>query len=147
MMPFHHIGPMPVKPVPHLPPSPPWIAGVYCDDEATAITPASCPGSVHEDRIRFRAPAGRQPGDGPAPARPARCRTGQAQIDASLDRTYPALDALYKDIHQHPELAFQETRTAALLATTMRKLGFVVTEHVARQAWSRSIATGRGRWS
>ena len=50
------------------------------------------------------------------------------QIDAQLDRNYPELDALYKDIHAHPELAFQETRTAALLATRMRKLGFTVTE-------------------
>ena len=54
------------------------------------------------------------------------------QIDAQLDKNYPELDALYKDIHAHPELAFQETRTAALLATRMRKLGFTVTEHVAK---------------
>ena len=53
-------------------------------------------------------------------------------IDAGLDRTYPALDALYRDIHQHPELGFQETRTAALLADRMRKLGFTVTEHVGK---------------
>ncbi len=51
-------------------------------------------------------------------------------IDTALDRNYPHLDALYKDIHSHPELAFQESRTAALLATEMRKLGFEVTEHV-----------------
>jgi len=52
------------------------------------------------------------------------------RIDAILDRDYPHLDALYKDIHTHPELAFQEHRTAALLAAEMRKLGFSVTEHV-----------------
>jgi len=52
------------------------------------------------------------------------------RIDASLERNYPHLDALYKDIHAHPELAFQESRTAALLAGEMRKLGFEVTEHV-----------------
>jgi hippurate hydrolase len=53
-------------------------------------------------------------------------------IDAGLDRAYPHLDALYKDIHQHPELAMQETRTAALLAKEMRALGFEVTEHVGK---------------
>ncbi|WP_343528019.1 amidohydrolase [Sphingomonas sp.] len=53
-------------------------------------------------------------------------------IDAVLDRTYPALDTLYKDIHAHPEVGFQETRTAALLAQRMRKLGFTVTEHVGK---------------
>ncbi len=42
----------------------------------------------------------------------------------------PALDALYKDLHEHPELGFKELRTAALLANRMRKLGFEVTEKV-----------------
>jgi len=51
-------------------------------------------------------------------------------IDAVLDRDYPQLDSLYKDIHAHPELGFHETRTAALLAAKMRKLGFSVTEKV-----------------
>jgi hippurate hydrolase len=52
------------------------------------------------------------------------------RIGIALDHNYPHLDALYKDIHAHPELAFQESRTAALLAGEMRKLGFEVTEHV-----------------
>lgn len=56
----------------------------------------------------------------------------RASIAASLDRNWPRLDALYKDIHQHPELAFQENRTAALLAKEMRGLGFEVTEHVGK---------------
>ena len=53
----------------------------------------------------------------------------KAQIDAGLDKAYPHLDALYKDIHEHPELAMQETQTAAKLAKEMRALGFEVTEH------------------
>jgi hippurate hydrolase len=56
----------------------------------------------------------------------------QAAIKADLDKAYPHLDALYKDIHEHPELALQETRTAALLAKEMRALGFEVTEHVGK---------------
>lgn len=52
------------------------------------------------------------------------------QIDSGLAKAYPHLDALYKDIHEHPELGFQETRTAAKLAGEMRSLGFEVTEHV-----------------
>jgi amidohydrolase len=50
-------------------------------------------------------------------------------VDAGLDRGYAHLDALYKDIHQHPELGMQETQTAARLAKEMRALGFEVTEH------------------
>ena len=53
-------------------------------------------------------------------------------IDHELDADYPQLDHLYKDIHQHPELGFQETRTAALLAKEMRALGFTVTEGVGK---------------
>ncbi|MBS0334077.1 MAG: amidohydrolase [Proteobacteria bacterium] len=56
----------------------------------------------------------------------------KAQIDAGLAKDYGHLDALYKDIHQHPELAFQETETAAKLAKEMRALGFEVTEHVGK---------------
>lgn len=53
-------------------------------------------------------------------------------IDALLDKTYAHLDALYKDIHAHPELGFQETATAAKLAAEMKALGFTVTEGVGK---------------
>ena len=64
-----------------------------------------------------------------ASARAADVARLKAQIDAGLDKAYPHLDALYKDIHEHPELAMQEVRTAAKLAAEMRALGFEVTEH------------------
>jgi hippurate hydrolase len=54
----------------------------------------------------------------------------RAAIDAEIVRVWPKLDALYKDIHEHPELSLHETRTAALLGATMRQLGFEVTENV-----------------
>jgi amidohydrolase len=53
-----------------------------------------------------------------------------AQLDALITNEYPHLEDLYKDIHAHPELGFQELRTSALLAKEMRTLGFEVTEHV-----------------
>jgi hippurate hydrolase len=56
----------------------------------------------------------------------------KATIDRDLDGDYPHLDALYKDIHSHPELGFQEARTAAVLAKEMRALGFEVTEGVGK---------------
>lgn len=58
--------------------------------------------------------------------------TLKLQIEQHLDRNYPQLDALYKDLHQHPELGFQETRSAAKLAQHMRKLGYEVTEAVGK---------------
>lgn len=54
----------------------------------------------------------------------------KAEVDAILDKTFPHLEALYEDIHSHPELGFQEARTAALLAKKMRDLGFTVTQNV-----------------
>ena len=51
-------------------------------------------------------------------------------IETSIASDYPKLDALYKEIHAHPELAFQEVKTAARLAAEMRALGFDVTENV-----------------
>jgi amidohydrolase len=56
----------------------------------------------------------------------------KAAIERSLDAQYARIEALYKDIHAHPELSFQETRTAAKLAAELRALGFEVTEGVGR---------------
>src|ERR1700721_1958727 len=53
-------------------------------------------------------------------------------IEASVEADYPKLDALYKDIHAHPEVAFQEVKTAAKLAAEMRALGFEVTEKIGK---------------
>ncbi len=46
---------------------------------------------------------------------------------AQVDAIYPDVEALYKDIHANPELAFQEVQTSAKLAARMKALGFDVT--------------------
>jgi hippurate hydrolase len=48
-----------------------------------------------------------------------------------LDSIYPDLDALYRDLHQTPELSSHEEKTAARLAERMRKLGYEVQTGVA----------------
>ena len=40
----------------------------------------------------------------------------------------PDLMELYRDLHAHPELSFEEYKTAAKLAKRMKALGFEVTE-------------------
>ncbi|ENZ80667.1 MULTISPECIES: amidohydrolase [Caulobacter] len=65
-------------------------------------------------------------------------------IDAQLDHDYPALDALYKDIHSHPELGFQEVETAKKLAAQMRALGFTVTEGVGKTGVVAVLKNGDG---
>lgn len=39
---------------------------------------------------------------------------------------------IYKDLHAHPELSHQESRTSALVAEELRKAGYSVTEHVGK---------------
>ncbi|MEK9282689.1 amidohydrolase [Bradyrhizobium sp. ISRA442] len=68
----------------------------------------------------------------------------RAAIDRGLDSQYAHIEALYKDIHSHPELGFQETHTAALLAGEMRKLGFDVTEHVGKTGIVAILKNGPG---
>ncbi len=68
----------------------------------------------------------------------------KARIDAILDKSYDGLERIYKDIHAHPEVAFQETRTASLLAEKMRKLGFEVTEKVGKTGIVAIFRNGSG---
>jgi amidohydrolase len=46
---------------------------------------------------------------------------------AKLDSLIPDLKKTYQDIHAHPELSMQETRTASIAADHLRALGFEVT--------------------
>jgi hippurate hydrolase len=56
----------------------------------------------------------------------ARTNAIQGAIDAQL----PSLEALYLDLHTHPELSLMEVRTAAHVAEELRKAGFDVTGNV-----------------
>ena len=44
----------------------------------------------------------------------------------NLDGLLPRLEILYKDVHSHPELSMQETRTAGLAADWLRASGYEV---------------------
>ena len=52
---------------------------------------------------------------------------------------------LYKDIHSHPELSFQETRTAALAASRLKELGYEVLEGIGRTGVVGILRNGEGR--
>lgn len=65
-----------------------------------------------------------------AVAAPLDVKAALQRTDAVLASRQSALLALYEDLHAHPELAFAEHRTAALLAAQMRAAGFEVTEGV-----------------
>jgi amidohydrolase len=61
---------------------------------------------------------------------PASIRGQTITAQAAIDALYPEMAALYQDLHRNPELAFQETRTAATLAARLRSLGYEVTAGV-----------------
>lgn len=51
------------------------------------------------------------------------------KISAFVDQSYGKLFALYKDLHAHPEIAFQEKNTSARIAGQLKRMGYEVTEH------------------
>ncbi|WP_241569430.1 amidohydrolase [Rosenbergiella collisarenosi] len=62
------------------------------------------------------------------------CRRGSimhatiAQLRPDITTLIPKLTAIYRDLHQHPELSMQEFRTARIAAEHLEKLGYEVTE-------------------
>lgn len=54
------------------------------------------------------------------------------------------LESIYKDIHSHPELAFQEERTAGIAANWLREQGYEVTEGVGKTGIVGLLRNGEG---
>ena len=52
------------------------------------------------------------------------------ELEQEVKQLNPGLIALRRQLHQIPELAYEEARTAALVAGQMRNLGFEVTEQI-----------------
>jgi hippurate hydrolase len=51
-------------------------------------------------------------------------------LDSRVQNLLPELERIYTDIHAHPELSLQETRTAGIAADRLRKAGYEVTERI-----------------
>jgi len=62
----------------------------------------------------------------------------------SLKKLLPDLEALYKDIHAHPELSMQETRTGRLAALRLRAAGYRVTAGVGKTGVVGLLRNGDG---
>jgi amidohydrolase len=63
--------------------------------------------------------------------------------DAVL-RDMPTLMPVYRALHAHPELAFQEVKSSALIAEEWRRLGFAVTTGLGRTGVVAVMANGPG---
>ena len=65
------------------------------------------------------------------------------RIRALADRVYPDVVRIRRDIHRHPELAFEEHRTAARVAETLGPLGYDIRTGVAKTGVIAVIEGGR----
>ena len=63
---------------------------------------------------------------------------------AVVDSDSARLEAVFKDIHQHPELGFMETRTAAIVAKELRALGFQVQTGIGKTGVVGVLKNGAG---
>ncbi|MBK9010137.1 amidohydrolase [Novosphingobium sp.] len=75
-----------------------------------------------------------------ATAAPAHADSLSAQVAAEM----PGLMAIYRDLHEHPELSFQEVRSAKVMADAARAAGFEVTEGVGRTGVVAVMRNGKG---
>ncbi|HKX52362.1 MAG TPA: M20 family metallopeptidase [Nitrosospira sp.] len=63
---------------------------------------------------------------------------------AGLQSLLPDLEALYTDVHAHPELSMQESRTASLAAEQLRAAGYDVTTKVGKTGVVGLLRNGDG---
>src|SRR5258706_6152114 len=66
------------------------------------------------------------------------------QVVPELTAIQPEIEALYRDLHQHPELGFHEVRTADTLASRLKALGYEVTTGVGKTGIVAMLRNGPG---
>lgn len=66
------------------------------------------------------------------------------KINQLVDQDAGRLTDIFKDLHQHPELAFTEQRTAAIVAKELRQLGYSVTEGIGKTGVVGVLKNGEG---
>ncbi|MBB3996916.1 M20 metallopeptidase family protein [Aureimonas pseudogalii] len=66
-----------------------------------------------------------------------------SRIEETASRIEPELVAIRRDLHAHPELAFEEVRTAAIVAERLASLGIAHRTGVGRTGVLGTIDTGR----
>lgn len=69
---------------------------------------------------------------------------GSASVLANISELLPDLESVYKDIHAHPELSMQETRTAGIAADRLRAAGYEVTTGVGKTGVVGLLRNGEG---
>ena len=66
------------------------------------------------------------------------------QIVTTVDSDTPRLEKTFKDIHQHPELGFMETRTSNIVAKELKALGYEVKTGIGKTGVVGILKNGKG---
>ena len=69
---------------------------------------------------------------------------GTTTVLTNLAALLPGLEALYKDIHAHPELSMQEVRTAGIAAERLKTAGYAVAAGVGKTGVVGVLRNGEG---
>jgi metal-dependent amidase/aminoacylase/carboxypeptidase family protein len=67
-----------------------------------------------------------------------------SELLAPLDGLLPDLEKVYTDLHAHPELSMQETRTAGIAAERLRAAGYEVTPGIGKTGVVGMLRNGDG---
>ncbi|HTV66472.1 MAG TPA: amidohydrolase [Bryocella sp.] len=70
--------------------------------------------------------------------------SSSGSLPAEVQSVYPQVQAIYVDLHEHPELSLHEVNTAAKLAEHLHRLGYQVTEHVGGNGVVAILRNGTG---
>ncbi|MGF6172840.1 M20 aminoacylase family protein [Ensifer sp. 4252] len=66
------------------------------------------------------------------------------KLSSSIDNAMPELVAIRHDLHAHPELGLEETRTSAFIARHLTELGYEVTTGLAKTGVVATLRNGSG---
>jgi len=70
--------------------------------------------------------------------------TPSISLESRIQNLLPALERVYTDIHAHPELSMQETRTARIAADRLRGAGYEVTDAIGETGVVGLLRNGEG---
>ncbi len=71
-------------------------------------------------------------------------QTTKDLIDKAVEKDHDKFVAIFKDIHQNPELGFMEFRTAGIVAKELKSYGYKVTEGIAKTGVAGMMKNGEG---
>src|SRR5699024_6032976 len=66
------------------------------------------------------------------------------KIESSVNKDKDKYISIFKDLHQNPELGFEETKTAKFVADELRSFGYKVTENIGKTGIAAVLKNGSG---